>query len=210
MKDEKIKVKGYAKYDRDISPDTFTSVGQCILKSIRTNDFTNSGTCMVKGSCTTMLLKNLGSATLQRLVADQVQSSGSLQVKEYVRAKSFQAKGHVTIKEELEAQFIDLTMTTANYIRRMSGAKEITVRSHAISYLNFFGFGRKCLRSERIEGEAVHLEHTIADVVIGESIFIGKGCDIKEVHYIKTLDIHPESTVGSTYRMEENKNENCL
>ncbi|MBB4826808.1 cytoskeletal protein CcmA (bactofilin family) [Sporosarcina luteola] len=210
MESEKIKVKGYAKYDQDISPDTFTSLGQSILKSIRTNDFNNSGTCMVKGSCVTKVLTNLGSATIRKLEADQIHSSGSLQVAESVKANTFQAKGHVTIKEELEAQFIHLTMTTASHVCKMSGAKEIIIRSHPVSFVNFFGLGGKRLKSRRIEGEVICLEYTVADVVIGESVTVGKGCELKEVHYTKTLDIHPDSKVGSTIKRGEKESENCL
>lgn len=205
---DKIKVKGYAKYDSDISTDTFTSIGQCILPSIHTNEFRNSGACKVKGSCTTTLMTNTGSATLNSLVADQVDSSGSLRVETHVTSRTFHAKGHVTIKGELEAQFITLLMTSASHISNIKGAKEITVRSHAISYINFFGIGKKTLRSERIEGRVIRLEHTVADLVIGECVYIGKGCEIKEIRYAKTLDIHPDSTVNFFKRTEEN--EECL
>lgn len=210
MKNEKIKVKGYAKYDRDISPDTFTSLGQCSLKSIRTNEFRNSGTCAVNGCCTTSVMTNFGSAALNRLVADQVRSSGSLRVEKDVSAGTFQAKGHVTIKEELAAKLIRLTMTSNSHIGKICEAKEITVRSHAISTVNFLGIGRKTLKSTRIEGEVVCLEYTIADVVIGDTVLIGKGCKIKEVHYTKTLDVHTKSIVNMIYKKEKMNNEERL
>ena len=209
MKD-KIKVKGYANYASDISTDTFTSIGQCILQSIHTNEFRNSGTCKVKGRCTTTLMTNRGSATLNSLVADQVDSLGSLRVETHVTSKIFHAKGHVMIRRELEAQFITLLMTSVSHISNIKGAKEITVRSHAISTINFFGFGKKTLRSERIEGKVIWLEHTVADLVIGECVYIGKGCEIKEILYAKSLDIHPDSTVNFFNRTEGNENEKCL
>ncbi|MGG0668893.1 hypothetical protein ABE073_10195 [Lederbergia citrisecunda] len=209
--EEKINVKGYAKYDRDISAEMFTSVGQSIfMQSVCTDVFKNSGTCLVKGKCTTKTMTNLGSATMNMLVAEQVNSSGSLQVKKSVKTKTFQAKGHVTIKEELDAQFIDIVMTSTSHIQKISGAKEITIGSHVVSYLNFFGMGKKSLRCSRIEGDVIRLEHTVADLIVGETVYVGKGCHIKEVHYTKDLTIYPGATIGSIHKKGESENEKNL
>ena len=53
-----------------------------------------------------------------------------------------------------------------------------------------FSIGAKpCLKTESIEGDAIELEYTEAEVVRGKNVTIGKKCKIGRVEYSESLDI---------------------
>jgi cytoskeletal protein CcmA (bactofilin family) len=51
------------------------------------------------------------------------------------------------------------------------------------------------LQVATIEGDDIDLEHTVADVVRGNRIVIGKGCIIGRVEYQEMLKVHPGAKV---------------
>ena len=54
---------------------------------------------------------------------------------------------------------------------------------------------------ESIEGETVTLENTSAPVVVGDTVNIGKDCEIGRVQYTGQLEIHPEAKVGEVEKL---------
>ena len=59
-----------------------------------------------------------------------------------------------------------------------------------------FGFKRKFLTTNLIEGDKITLENTKCKIVRGHDIVIGPGCEIDKVEYTGKLTIDKDSTVG--------------
>ena len=51
------------------------------------------------------------------------------------------------------------------------------------------------VRCNLIEGDNIHLENTICDIVRGDNITIGKGCTIGTIEYSNKLIIDKENIV---------------
>jgi len=57
------------------------------------------------------------------------------------------------------------------------------------------------LHSALIEGDDIDLENTVADIVRGNRIVIGKGCSIGTVEYRTALKVHPGAKVGKEVKI---------
>ena len=89
----------------------------------------------------------------------------------------------------------------------------ITIRSgwnedgcpNSKSFLNW-----KCRGTSRvrvIEGDIIYLENTTADIVRGQTIVLGRGCQIGSIEYGVNLSQHPSSEVGHAQRIVSSENQ---
>lgn len=196
MGQDRINAKGYNKYHEKVHTENFSNIGQAIfLKSLSVVDFKNNGVCVIKGNCLARNLKNVGSLKVDKLEAKRVDSYGSLHVNSDFSADEVNILGHINVLKTLNANKIDLNLTARSSIKEINAMESITVKKH-----NPLKLGNKHLKSKKIKAKVVKLEHTICDLVVGDIVTIGKGCEIQEVHYSQKLIKHTSAKIKSSFK----------
>jgi len=137
------------------------------------------------------------------ITAEYVKISGVLKVGADVEADIFKASGGFEIEGLLSADKIEIRPGGRCYAKEIGGEK-IDVRRGGYRERGilldglvrmFTGKGTAELRANVIEGDEVHLEDTVADIVRGKTVEIGPGCQIGTVEYSEKLDVHPNAEV---------------
>ncbi len=167
----------------------------------------SAGSCTFEGDVTAGEFHTAGSAKVAgRLRGTEVHSSGALSVGGDMESKEIRVRGSLrvggrTVAEEfrlagggkfggpIESREVSIELggdVTAPAIR---GAQEIDVRRPG----GFFR-GRCGLYADRIEGQDVYLECTVANVVSGQEIVVGPHCRIGVVE-AHELTVHESSEV---------------
>ena len=160
-----------------------------------------SGSFTVEGYCTVQgKLDASGAAKFQSaLRANTVDAGGAFTCNGDVSAERFVSDGLCHIEGLLNAETVEMTLVGENRIADIGGSR-ITVRSERRRHLLQSQNGR--LFTNSIEGDAVELEYTEADVVRGKSVAIGPGCVIRRVEYTYSLFVDPEAEVGEQVRIQ--------
>ena len=162
-----------------------------------------SGSVRVDGPVEAKELKCSGSFRAAGDVsAEYLKISGSIRVSGDVEADIFKASGGFEIEGLLSADKVEIHLGGRCSAREIGGEKIYVERTSSLggALLNglvkmFTGSGAAELRTAQIEGDEVHLESTIADVVRGKRVEIGPGCKIGSVEYTETLKVHDDATV---------------
>ena len=165
-----------------------------------------SGSCGIDGDCT---------------ANEEMRVSGSIRCGGNFRAMCVRCFGSVSVCGHIEAERVHLAggvschggigaaesieiETGANAGRAvMLIAKEITVkRERRQCLLSRLFHRRRCFAvSEKIEGDKLALDGVKTPLVIGESVKIGKHCDIDCVRYSESIDIHSKAKVGKVEKI---------
>ena len=106
-----------------------------------------------------------------------------------MQAEEFRSSGSVRIDERLTAEEVEIDLGGTSKIPTIEGE---SVRVKATG--GFFRI-RGELTAESIKGEDIELEATTANLVKGETVYIGPHCKIAVVEASK-LVVHESSEVG--------------
>ncbi|GAX89414.1 polymer-forming cytoskeletal protein [Effusibacillus lacus] len=141
-----------------------------------------NGNCTFHGNVKAKLFRIAGNADVDGSISgDEIKILGALTVNGDCNAESFVAKGGFTIDGLLNAGKIDISPYGPCEVKEIGG-ETIHVRSR---FRLFVGYNH--LSSETIEGDDIHLEYTKAEVVRGNRVIIGPGCEIGLVEYKETF-----------------------
>lgn len=119
-------------------------------------------------------------------------SFGRLHVEQDCEVEEFQAKEGFEINGLLNAEKIDIYLSSQSKVKEMGGEK-IHIRQHDDTLLRnvlkkMFSM-HAFIEVDVIEGDEINLEATRAKVVRGNHVVIGKGCQIGLVEYTGSLNI---------------------
>jgi len=162
-----------------------------------------SGSARVDGPVQAKELKCSGSFRAGGDISgDYVKISGSLRVSGDVEADIFKASGGFGIDGLLSADKVEIHLGGRCSAREVGGEKICVERIGSLGgallsglVKMFTGGGAAELRTTQVEGDEIHLECTVADVVRGKRVEIGPGCRIASVEYTETLKVHDDATV---------------
>jgi len=167
-----------------------------------------SGSAKVEGTVDAKELKCSGSFRAGGdVTAEYAKISGSLRVRGDVEADIFKASGGFEIEGLLSADKVEINLGGRCSAREIGGEQLRVERGTSLGGAIFEGIvkmltggGTAELRTAQIEGDDIHLESTIADVVRGKRVVIGPGCQIGTVEYTETLKVHEDAEVGEEKR----------
>jgi len=169
-----------------------------------------SGAARIDGAARVKELKCSGSYRVKEsIAAEYVKVSGVLRVGGDLEADLFKASGGFEIDGLLSADKIEIRPGGRCYAREIGGAK-IDVRRGGHRERGilldglvrmFSGKGIAELGATTIEGDEIHLEDTVADVVRGKRVEIGPGCRIKVVEYSEDLTVHSSAEVDKQQKV---------
>lgn len=135
---------------------------------------------------------------------DEIELNGTATVAYDCQAERFVSRGAFHIGGLLNAGTINVKMAGGCRAREI-GCERILVRQGAaLSIFNklFSSFtNRPKLEADTIEGDIVDLEYTRARVVRGNHVTIGPGCQIDQVEYRQSVQLHEEAQVNSRRKL---------
>ncbi|MGG3467327.1 cytoplasmic protein [Neobacillus pocheonensis] len=159
-------------------------LGEAEVKgSIEAEEMLVMGTLVVGSRAQLKKIKILGLLEVgERLAGDQASIKGSIAVNGDVEYEMFDSSGSFEIKGLLTADTIKVGLRYGQSSAEEIGGGKITVKKKKSSLLPF-GKDAGSLTAKVIEGDDIYLENTTADVVRGNKVKIGPGCQIGLVEY---------------------------
>ena len=221
-----VVVMGELSINGDLECREMKVMGQTFIKgSLKGGDCKVSGKAILDGSLEVKELKVQGQVKVGKaakidqlriqgqtsiaagLTSEEVDLQGELKVGGDCTAERFKARGAFIIDGLLNAGEIDVKQYGHCRAREIGG-ESIVIRRAPISVLGqflksiFLGLDLNGkLTAESIEGDDIQLEYTIAKVVRGNNVIIGRGCEIEMVEYKKTFEQAQDAKVGGNKKI---------
>lgn len=153
------------------------------------------GTMAVGGRAALRKMKILGTLDVgEHLTGDVANIKGTIAVGGDVEYETFDSSGGFEIKGLLNADKINISLRFGQSFAEEIGGGVITVKKKKNSFLTF-GKETGMLTAKVIEGDIVYLENTKADIVRGNKVNIGSGCQIGAVEYTTEFIQDQSSTI---------------
>lgn len=212
-----IKIAGSCNIVGNIDVNLLKITGSCNSdENIKSKDIRVYGEFNNKGEvfCNNLFLVNGASSILKGNFKGIVKVRGELNIKEdssfenievlgelktsgNFEGNSFYGYGKVMVEGLLSADKVEISIYDNSEIKEIGG-ENISIKNSTKK--KFFGIllnemKKGYVRCNLIEGDNIHLENTICDIVRGENITIGKGCTIGTIEYSNKLTIDKESIV---------------
>lgn len=183
-----IRVSGGAKMTGDVQCDRLHVSGRLkAANDLNCGEMRVSGSLKVEGRLSAETAKISGGATVEgKINAKDLRVSGGLKCGRDVSAEHFAASGKVEIPGLLNAETIELSASGRSEIGDI-GCGSLTVRKERNVF--FFGDAKPGLTVRSIEGDTIWLENTVAEIVRGKNVTVGKHCKIGRVEYSETLNL---------------------
>lgn len=171
--------------------------------AVRAEEMRISGSAKVEGPIDAKEFKSSGSFHAEGdVAAEYFKSSGSFRVGGDVEADIFKASGGFDIEGLLSADKVEIRLAGRCVAREIGGERIHVERPESLGAALLGGLAKMLtggrtpeLRTSQIEGDEIHLENTIAEVVRGTRVEIGPGCKIGSVEYKETLKVHDDADV---------------
>ena len=198
------KINGSTHFEGDVEVKEMTINGSTDIDgNLLCDELKVQGSSTIKGNVKGKELIVRGSASIDGNVSsDEIDVKGQVKIKGDCETESFEARGNFKIDGLLNAGTIDVELLRHCEAKEIGG-ENITVKktrdaSGFKKLIKFFMSNHNDqLTAEVIEGDNLYLEHTHAEVVRGNTIEIGPGCDIKRIEYKTSLEIDPDAKVGT-------------
>lgn len=151
-----------------------------------------ASTIMIEGSC----------QVKETVIGQALHVEGYLSTGGVVKVETAQIVGKVKFKEAFEATKINLSFGAASSFDVIS-ATEVKIsrdlggnESQTCHGIERFQRGRKYeITGQLIEGETIEIDSCRVYAIYGDEIKIGPNCQINEVAYKDSLEIHPSAVV---------------
>ena len=218
---QRVAISGSGRIDGDVTAEELrisgsgrvsgrTEAGQVAISgsgrfggAVRADEMRVSGSAKIEGPVDAKELKSSGSFHAEGdVAAEYFKSSGSFRVGGDLEADIFKASGGFDIEGLLSADKVEIRLGGRCTVREIGGERIHVARPESLGAALLGGLAKMLtgggtaeLRTTQIEGDEIHLENTIADVVRGTRVEIGPGCKIGTVEYTETLKVHDDAVV---------------
>ncbi|UNK18046.1 polymer-forming cytoskeletal protein [Paenibacillus sp. N3/727] len=176
-----VRINGTGSVDGPMDALDVNVGGSAKIKSdVRARKITVGGRCHIYG----------------KLTAKKIELSGSLKA-ENIQTESIEVKGGFKIDGVIQADTIEVKLYDRCEAREIYG-DYITVRKkgNRIWEKLSFSFRPARLYVRVLEGNRVEVEQTEADIIRGNRIILGPGCNVRLVEYREELIQDPSAEVG--------------
>jgi len=148
-----------------------------------------NGSAQIKGGITGDSLSVSGSVTVGQTVdVLHVKLEGSAKISGDVKAETFQSDGSFELNGLLNADEITVALYHSKSKAGEIGCGKINVSMATTGFSilrSIFTLGQynPILEADTIEGDDIYLENTVAKIVRGNNIIVGRGCVIDLIEY---------------------------
>jgi cytoskeletal protein CcmA (bactofilin family) len=195
-------VYGTSEAVNNVKTDSVKIFGEAEVKlNIDSQDTLVMGTLIVGGKAHLKKMKILGLLEVgERLTGDEANIKGSISVNGDVEYETFDSSGGFEIKGLLAADTITVGLRFGQSSAEEIGGGKITVKKRSNSLLPF-GKEKGTLVAKVIEGDDIYLENTKSEIVRGNKVKIGPGCQIGAVEYRSDFTHDPRATIKMTTKI---------
>ena len=197
-----FKTSGSSKVIGNVKAETIKVSGSARIEgNVETVEMKVSGSSHVTGQVKSQTLKISGSIHIEgSLYGEEVTIMGSAHIEKDCEVESFKASGNFKIHGLLNAGQVNINLGGKSSVKEIGG-EHIEVKVSIVD--NFFlkkaidkMFNtRGELTTELIEGDEIYLENTNANIVRGNNVTIGEGCNIGLIEYSGQISVSNESIV---------------
>lgn len=195
LKCKVIETKGRALFDKNVQAEKSKFGGIVAVKGkVDVDDLVFNGRIAVEGDVTGRDINILGMASITaNLKAECLFVSGAAYIEKNIDTEIFSLSGGLVNKGTINANNINMTLGAKSNMNNISG-KEIKIKKpdntggFLSSFLKKFIKNKVQLEANIIDGEDIHIENTIANLVRGNNVTIGEGCIINTVEYRNTIN----------------------
>ncbi|MCP3740483.1 cytoplasmic protein [Rossellomorea sp. BNER] len=208
----KVKIRGEGTISNDFECKVFKAFGSCdIIGSAKAEVFDVFGESEVNGNIISNEVKVLGTICVNGTTfIKQTKVRGTIEVKRRFTGELVDVKGSISVQDDLEvervivsgaievqgllnADYIDIGLRFGTSKVQDIGGEKITIKrkSNFIPFLKQEGL----LDAETIEADDIYLEYTKANIVRGNQVKLGPGCEIGLVEYYEGYHSDKESKV---------------
>lgn len=198
-----IKLTGESVLEGDVDCIKFANTGEVEVNgNLKAVEIKVTGECLIRGRLEAQTIRGRGEFKVSHSVrGEHIKLTGNLETGGDCEVGTCEAEGAFAISGLLSADLLDLKMFGPCKAREIGGTTLQVRRSKASRLLSIFrSSGLGVLTAEQIEGDKVDLEHTVANVVRGNRVTIGPGCEIGLVEYGETLTVHKSATVKKSVK----------
>ncbi|RJE84311.1 hypothetical protein D3P07_23380 [Paenibacillus sp. 1011MAR3C5] len=194
--------------------------GDAILAGdVACEGFYLTGTSHIKGSLDSEYLKFTGEVLVDGpMSCGSLRGTGELRLGRNFRGNQVRMSGHLTSQGAIEAEKLELrgavsggSVNAGQTLIKLYGPSRVSEvvgglvtvrRSRGVLFKELFQQDSIAeLRAGLIEGDRLDLEHTVADVVRGNTVRIGQGCVIGRVEYRDSYEKSGNAMAQSEYRV---------
>ncbi|OIJ15297.1 hypothetical protein BKP35_04785 [Anaerobacillus arseniciselenatis] len=187
---EKVQVIGQGEIGGDVKAKITKITGECHIKGNALIDQYNlTGKGIIDGELECEEVKVIGDLTvtdsLKATIFNMrgfVTSNGNAEMEKMTIKGGFHIEGLMNVGE------LSVNLQVANSKVQEIGGENITIKSKSLFNKTY------TLEAEIIEGDNIYLEYTTANVVRGNDVEIGPGCEIKFVEYRSTFKCSDKNT----------------
>ncbi|MCM2535447.1 cytoplasmic protein [Neobacillus pocheonensis] len=189
-------VYGTSDSEQNVKTGSVKILGEATVNgNIEADETLVMGTMEVGGKAYLKKIKIFGLLVAgERLTGDKAVIKGSISVKGDVEYETFVSSGGFEIKGLLTADTIKVGLRFGESFAEEIGGGKIIIKKRKNTLLPF-GKEIGSLKAKVIEGDYIHLENTTADIVRGNRIKIGPGCQIGLVEYRIDLNHDASSSI---------------
>ena len=196
----KVKIRGEGTISNDMSCNEFKTYGTSDVRgNMKVKNYVVYGDSEVQGNIDAEYVKVYGNAQIHgdahikktkvrgmmdiagKFLGDFVDVKGALNVKGDIEVEDLSLTGGLESDGLLNAENIQISLRYEGSKVREIGGKKITVRKKA-RFIPFTSHAGN-LQTSIIEGDDIYLERTVAEIVRGNNVTIGPGCEISVVEY---------------------------
>ncbi len=190
VRTHEFKSAGSGRVTGDLEVQEAKVAGSCAFDgNVTAQEFSSAGSSKVRGRLTASEVHSNGSLSVDGdLLGREVHVRGALTVGGQVRGDEFHLAGGARIGGPLEAKEVSIELGGEVAVQAIRGDEIRVTRPRG------FFVGRNNLYADRIEGQEVYLECTIANVVVGDEVRIGPHCRIGVVE-ARDLMVHESAEV---------------
>ncbi|MDQ0218368.1 cytoplasmic protein [Peribacillus cavernae] len=197
-----FKIYGTSESLENVKADCLSVYGEAEIKgNIDSGEAHVLGTMSISGKVQIKQLKMRGMLDAGgRLTGEKADIKGSLSVQGDVEYDTFYSRGSFEIKGLLNAETIRIGLRYGCSSAEEIGGGKIIVKKKAslIPFVKEEG----TLSAKVIEGDEIYLENTKAEVVRGNTVKIGPGCEIGLVEYSVDFSQSDGSTVKTKIKQK--------
>lgn len=195
---ELLKIRGSVAFQQDIHTNKISTHGHSSFQNDVVADvLKNSGSCVLKNNCDIKEIVNTGNIKIRKGQTTKINSSGKLTVEETIQSENVDLIGIVQAKEIITKKF-QLKLSGESVIERLI-ADEAYVEKERVT----FSLLRKKLFCKYIKAGCLQISYTDAEIVEGDTVVIGKNCNIQKLYYKENYTISPNAKVQHIIRSEK-------
>lgn len=192
-----LKIRGSVAFHQDIHTKKISTHGHSSFHyKVAADVLKNSGSCVLKKPFDIKEIVNTGNLKVKQGQTRKINGSGKLKVEDVVQSEKIDLTGIVQAKEIYTNQF-QLKLSGESFIELLI-ADEVCIEKERLT----ISLLRKKLICKHIKGRKLQISYTDAEIVEGDTVEVGKSCNIQTLYYKVNYKISPNASVEHIIRSE--------